>query len=476
MNTTTRPNSVATGKNKELAERMKLTLSYDELTNCMRCGFCQPACPTFQETGIEAASPRGRIALMKAVVDGMMDPDESFQAQMDLCLGCRACEPVCPADVQYGHLLEQTRDAIERHEPRRWWVRALRRTAFRQLFPQQRRMRKVGGVLAFYQRSGLRRFARKSGALRMFPPSMREMESILPDASSQGVVERLGTQVPATGGRPAGKAGMFRGCIMDVLFAETNVNTVKLLTEAGFDVVIPDTQNCCGALHAHSGEMEQAKELAKRNIRAFRDAGVDYIVSNAGGCGALLIEYDHLLRDDPEWAELGAWFAARVKDVSQIIMEKGRIPKFADAAGESAVEGRAAASNEAAAATAPPAAAPPSPTIVTYQDSCHLRNVMRVGNAPRDLMSRVEGIRFVELAGADTCCGSAGIYNLLQPQMSTQILDHKMEHVADTGAHYLLTSNPGCLLQMKLGIERAKLGERMQAVHIVDFLYDRLRK
>lgn len=434
-----------------LAQTMKLQLNYDELTNCMRCGFCQAACPTFQETGLEAASPRGRIALMKAVVDGVMEPDQSFREQMDLCLGCRACEPVCPADVKYGHLLEETRDSLEKHEEHRWFIKAARKVAFKEMFPKPKRMKLVGKLLRTYQKSGLQKVARGTGIMNLFPKNMRDMEKILPEASGQGVVETLGTRVPAKGEKIA-TVGMFRGCLMDVMFTQTNLKTVQLLSEAGFEVVIPDTQNCCGALHAHSGEVDQAKALARQNIRAFREAGVDYIASNAGGCGALLVEYDHLLHDEPEYAEDAAWFASRVKDVSHLLLEKGRLPEFKQP--ETAPDGR--------------------PFTITYQDSCHLRNVMRSSNAPRNLMNRVANVKFVELQGADRCCGSAGIYNIVQTEMANQILEHKMEHVKETNAHMLVTSNPGCLLQMKLGIEREQLSNRMEAVHIVDFLYDRI--
>jgi glycolate oxidase iron-sulfur subunit len=236
--------------------------------------------------------------------------------------------------------------------------------------------------------------------------------------------------------------------MMDVMFTKTNINTVKLLTEAGFEVVIPDTQHCCGALHAHSGETATTKSLAIGNIRAFRQAGVDYIVSNAGGCGALLVEYDHLLHDDDLHRDDAAWFASRVKDVSALVVEKGQVPAFRE-------------SGDAL-------------TTVTYQDSCHLRNVMRAGDAPRNLMKRVEGARFVELPESDKCCGSAGIYNIVQPVMANQILKGKMEQVSRTDARIILTSNPGCLLQMKLGIETEGLGDRVDAMHIVDFLVERI--
>jgi glycolate oxidase iron-sulfur subunit len=509
MNTSIKPLVAATSPHP-IAERMKLTLNYDELTNCMRCGFCQPACPTFKETGVEAASPRGRIALMKAVTDGLMAPDEAFREQMDLCLGCRACEPVCPADVKYGQLLEQTRDALEvNQEHHRWWVKLARKVSFTYMFPSQKRMQLLGGSLRLYQRSGLSSLARKS-VLKLFPEPMRQMEAILPDASSKGVVEQLGTFYPAKG-KAIAKVGLFRGCIMDVLFTETNVNTVKLLAEAGFDIVIPDTQNCCGALHAHSGEFDQAKALAKKNIQAFQGAGVDYIISNAGGCGALLVEYDHLLHDDEEWKASSKWFASRVKDVAQVIMEKGNVIGLTQAQGAGAVKAGelsqdagavkvgelrrdagavkvAELSQDAGAVKAGEyqgydkmtgtdeheARAASAAITVTYQDSCHLRNVMRAGNAPRDLISRVANATFVELKDADRCCGSAGIYNLVKPDMSMQILDHKMEHVKQTEAHVLLTSNPGCLLQMKLGVERENMSGQMKVLHLVDFLYERM--
>nr|WP_255654711.1 (Fe-S)-binding protein [Cohnella sp. REN36] len=429
---------------------MLAKLDYDQLTNCMRCGFCLPACPTFRETGLEPESPRGRIALMKAVADGLMEPDQAFADQMNHCLGCRACEPACPADVKYGQLIEQARDAIEDHAEHGLPVKGIRNLFFKGVFPHRGRLKWMGKGIALYQKSGLRSVVRGAGLLRLLPKPVREMEGIIPEASGQGVVERIGTFYPAKGEAIA-RVALFRGCIMDVLFAETNVNTVKLLSEAGFEVVIPPTQTCCGALHAHSGEMEQARELARSNLRAFEEAGVSYIVSNAGGCGALLVEYDHLLHDDPAYRELAAKFAARVVDISQLLVSRGRIPAFDEAAATAA-----------------------EPVTITYQDSCHLRNVMKSGNAPRQLMRSVANATFVEMQEADRCCGSAGIYNVTQPEMAGQILDHKMEHANRTGARYLLTSNPGCLLQMKLGVSKHGDPAAMEVKHVVDFLYERI--
>lgn len=436
-----------------LARTLLKKMDYDQLTNCMRCGFCLPACPTFRETGVESESPRGRIALMKAAVDGLMEPDQMFKEQMNHCLGCRACEPACPADVKYGQLIEQARDAIEDHADHSLPITGMRKLFFDGVFPHRSRLKWLGRSLQFYQKSGLQRVARGTGVMRLFPAYMREMEGILPEATANGVVEQLGAFYPAKGQKIA-RVALFRGCIMDVLFAGTNVNSVELLSEAGFEVLIPESQVCCGALHAHSGEMDSARELARSNIAAFKETGVDYIVSNAGGCGALLIEYDHLLHEDESWREDASWFASRVIDVSQLVMEKGRIPTFTQMLTNNGDE----------------------KVRITYQDSCHLRNAMKGSAAPRQLMKRVAHAEFIEMKESDRCCGSAGIYNVTQPAMAGQLLEHKMEHANRTQARYMLTSNPGCLLQMKLGIEKHKPEEKMEAMHIVDFLHERMVK
>ncbi|MBA9087168.1 glycolate oxidase iron-sulfur subunit [Fontibacillus solani] len=447
-NTTGKP---AIEHSNPLAQTLLEKLDYDQLTNCMRCGFCLPACPTFRETGMEPASPRGRIALMKAAVDGIMVPDQQFEDQMNLCLGCRACEPACPADVKYGQLIEQTREAIEEHATHSLPIKVVRKTVFKKVFPKRSKLKLLGGTLAFYQKSGLQKVAHSTGAMKLFPKHLAEIESIMPSSSSKGVVDRLGTFYPAKGEAIA-KVGMFRGCIMDVMFADTNVNTVELLSAAGFDVYIPESQVCCGALYAHSGEMNDARQLAAVNIDTFKQLGVDYVVSNAGGCGALLVEYDHLMQDDEKYRESAKWFASRVIDVSALIVEKGRVPKFAQQE-----------------------SSPQAERIkVTYQDSCHLRNVMKGSSAPRTLMKQVANTDYIEMVESDRCCGSAGIYNIVQPEMAGSILEHKMEHANNTQASYMLTSNPGCLLQMKVGIEKHQPDQPMKAMHIVDFLHDRM--
>jgi len=446
-------------KQSQLAAKLKMTLDADQLTNCMRCGFCQSACPTFLETGLEAASPRGRIALMKAVADGLMEPDQAFRDQIDLCLGCRACEPACPSDVKYGQLLEQTKEAMATERKYSLPGKLVRKVFLEGVFPHPGKTRALGHLLKFYQKSGMRRVAQKSGFMNLFPEHMREMEAILPEAGGDGVIGRwLNRRLPAYReqtadggmllvvppvGEKVGRVALFRGCIMDVLFTSTNVNTIRLLRQAGFEIVVPDAQSCCGALHSHTGELEAARRLALRNIRAFAQTNADAVVTNAGGCGAMLKEYNHLLHKDRLHREEAADFASKVKDVTELLNERKHTLQMKPYT---------------------------SKRIVTYQDSCHLRNVMRIRSQPRQLLQSIPGVEFREMQGADRCCGSAGIYNLLQPEMSSSVLDHKMEKAEATQAELIVTSNPGCLLQMKWGIHRTGKTGRMKAVHLVDLL------
>lgn len=434
-------------KNVEaLKKDFKERIDYDELMNCMRCGFCLPSCPTYIETKQnEAASPRGRIALMKAVVDGKKEPDEEFERQLSLCLGCRACEVACPSGVHYGQLLEEARDILNEHKKHRLAVRAIRKAVFDGLFPHQKRMRSVHKLLWFYQKSGMRKIVRKTKILKLLPGELATMERVLPEIASPKELEQRPTHVVPKGEKKK-KVAFFSGCLMDTMFLKTNDATLFLLEKAGCEVVIPPSQNCCGALHAHSGEKEKARLLAKKNIEAFEREEVDYIISNAGGCGAMLFEYDQLLKDDWAWAERAKNFARKVKDVTEILLEVGL----------------------------PPMRLPEQ--VVTYQDSCHLRNVMKTSSAPRQLLKQIEGVTFHELQGADQCCGSAGIYNIIESEMAMQIIDHKMENVKATKATTIVTANPGCLLQMKVGIEREQLSDRMRAVHIVDLLAEAVRE
>ncbi|KAB7641825.1 (Fe-S)-binding protein [Bacillus sp. B3-WWTP-C-10-D-3] len=432
--------------NKEnIQKEFKERLSEDELLNCMRCGFCLPTCPTYIQSGYkESHSPRGRIALMKAVVDGLIEPDEDVENTLNVCLGCRACEPVCPSGVNYGHLLEEARDIINQNKKFSMPVRAVRKVVFEGLFPHQNRMRTLTGLIGFYQRSGLQTITHKTGIMKLFPETLAAMDLVLPKVPKMKAMKDRPTFLPAESTKKK-QVAFFTGCLMDTMFLETNNATMKLLQLAGCDIVIPKTQSCCGALHGHAGEKSGAKELAKRNIKAFEDLNIDYIITNAGGCGAYLVDYDYLLKDDPQWAGRAKQFVSKIKDITAILVELDFHKR-----------------NDLRL----------TPQIITYQDSCHLRNVMRTSSEPRMLLEAIQGATYREMKDADRCCGSAGIYNIVHSELSMEFLDYKMDRVHETDATTIVTANPGCLLQMKLGIEREGLSHKMRGIHIVDLLLE----
>ena len=436
---------ITTQERQKIQEKFSEQMDMDELLNCMRCGFCLPACPTYIETNFdEKHSPRGRISLMRAVAEGMIEFDGDVEDSLDLCLGCRACEPACPAGVNYGMLLEDARDIIVQNKKQSMPSKATRATVFSGLFPHQNRMRNLTGLLGFYQRSGLQKTVRKIGFMKLFPENLAQMEKVLPKVPTNKQMKNRPDFLQSETEKKTTVA-FFSGCLMDTMFMETNDATMKLLQMAGCDVVIPQTQGCCGALHGHSGEKAKAIELAKRNIAAFEGTNADYIITNAGGCGGFLIGYDHLLANDPHWKERALDFKNKLKDISQILVELNFHQEHA-------------------------LKLPGS--IITYQDSCHLRNVMHTASAPRTLLAAISDAEFREMPEADRCCGSAGIYNIVEPEMSMQILDHKMVHVETVQPGIIATANPGCLLQMKLGIERAGMQDKVKAVHIVDLLLE----
>jgi glycolate oxidase iron-sulfur subunit len=432
-----------------IQEQFKERMNEDELLNCMRCGFCLPTCPTYIESGYkESHSPRGRIALMKAVVDGLIEPDEDFERSLELCLGCRACEPVCPSGVKYGHLLEEARDIINQIKSFSLPTRVIRKTVFKGLFPHPNRMRNLTGLIGFYQRSGIQTIARKIGFLGLLPENLVTIEKVLPKVPTMKEMKNRPEHLSPIGNQ-LHRVAFFSGCLMDTMFLKTNDATCKLLQLAGCEIVIPQNQTCCGALHGHSGEKEGSKDLARRNIKAFEELNVDFIITNAGGCGAFQIDYNHLLKDDPEWKDRAKKFAEKIMDVSEILVSVGFHKKV-----------KLELPNQ----------------IVTYQDSCHLRNVMRTASAPRLLLQSIKGAEYVEMKDADRCCGSAGIYNIIESEMSMKMLDYKMVQAKNTQAATIVTANPGCLLQMKVGIEKEGLAKTMRGVHIVDLLLEAVKE
>ncbi|WP_409305081.1 (Fe-S)-binding protein [Peribacillus sp. SCS-155] len=434
---------------QKIQEEFAGRMDKDELLNCMRCGFCLPTCPTYIESGYqESHSPRGRIALMKAVVDGLVEPDEDFERSLDLCLGCRACEPVCPSGVNYGHLLEEARDIVNQNKKHSWPVKTVRKAVFSGLFPYQNRMQSITGMIGLYQRSGLQKVVRRTGMIKLLPETLASMEKVLPAVPTMKEMKNRPEHLPAIGNQTS-RVAFFSGCLMDTVFLETNNATMKLLQLAGCEIVIPKGQSCCGALHGHSGEKESAKELAKKNIQAFEDLNVDYIITNAGGCGAFLFDYDHLLKDEPLWKERAAAFKEKIKDIAEVLVASGFHEKVKLELQQQ---------------------------VITYQDSCHLRNVMKTASAPRLLIQSIKGVEYKEMQQADRCCGSAGIYNIIESEMSMKLLDTKMTQAKATQASTIVTANPGCLLQMKLGIEREGLSDTMRAVHLVDLLLEAVKE
>lgn len=401
---------------------------WDGLLDCVHCGICLPQCPTYRVLGQEMDTPRGRLYLMRAAAEGRIGLTANFVRHMDRCLGCRACETACPSGVPFGRLLEQVRGQIERRVPRPP-SRRLLRWLLLGLLTRPDRLGLLLGLLRLYQRSGLQRVVRRGRLLPPFP-RLQAMERLLPPlpvSVGDGWPERLEAE-----GAPRGTAALLTGCVQAALFPEVHRATVHLLARAGYRVVVPRGQVCCGALHLHWGARQAARRLARINVAAFEEA--DWVVVNAAGCGATLREYGHLLPGTPAAARL----AARVRDVSELLTDGLPGPRA------------------------------PLELTVTYHDPCHLVHGQRVREAPRALLRAIPGLKLVELAEADLCCGSAGVYNLLEPDIAQALLARKLERIAATGAEVVATGNPGCLLQLRMGLSAR--GLRVRAHHPVELL------
>lgn len=410
----------------------------ENLLKCTHCGFCLPTCPTYRELGLEMDSPRGRLYLIKSVLQGRSEFDEDFKTYIYRCLDCRACETACPSGVPFGWLMEQARAAFENSYRRPRSQRWLLNFVFAHLLPHSNRLRMLFGVLRFYQRSGLQRLVRRLGVLRLMG-RIGEMESFLPPLPSAAFRRALKSVTPAVGEQRY-RVGFLSGCVMEPLFADVNFATVRVLAENGCEVVTPPDQICCGALHLHNGFREHALSLARQNVDVFLREHLDAIVVNSAGCGAALKEYGELLDHDPLYAEPAKTFSSKIRDISEWLDEIGL--------------------------TRP---SHPISKRVTYDDPCHLLHGQRIAAPPRRLIRAVPGIELVELRESDWCCGSAGIYNILQPELSAQILERKLKHLRDTEAEILLTGNPGCLLQLRRGVRMASL--KMLVLHPIELLY-----
>lgn len=407
-----------------------------DLDKCVHCGLCLNACPTYRELGIEMDSPRGRIYQMNQVASGAPITD-TYIRHLDLCLACRGCETACPSGVPYGRLIEDAREQIRAREKPSLFTRLARALVFQKLLPSRTSLQLAGTLLYLYQVSGLQRLVRFTGVLKLFG-RLSNLEALTPNAEAPFFYSKIGKTFPALGERRY-RVGFLAGCIANVAFARLNEATVRVLQRNGCEVVIPAAQNCCGALHLHSGLADQARALARNNIDVFLGEDFDALITNAAGCGSTLKEYDHLLHADPAYRDRALAFKQKMKDITEFLAGIELNPNMG-----------------------------PVNTVATYQDSCHLAHGQKIRVAPRELLKAIPGLRFREMPMADLCCGSAGIYNVVQSEMANQILQRKMEFVATTQASLIVTANPGCMLQLSAGARLYGAGQRV--AHVVEVL------
>src|SRR4051812_16489642 len=384
-------------------------------------------------------SPRGRIYLMKMGLEGTAGPamSDEYVGHFDKCLGCMACLTACPSGVQYDKLIEATRAQVERNYSRSTADRLFRATIFA-LFPHPNRLRAASLPLWLYQHTGARWVLRRTGALRLLPARLRAMEALAPPVRLDAFAGRMPEAIPAQGQR-RGRVGLLLGCVQRVFFRHVNEATARVLSAEGYDVVIPRAQGCCGALMVHAGHEPEATERARRTIEAFEAANVDFVIINAAGCGSTMKESGHLLRDDPAYADRAAAFARKCRDISEILADgPPRAPRHA-------LRRR-----------------------VAYHDACHLQHAQRVRLQPRQVLATIPGLEVLEVPEAAICCGSAGIYNLVEPQAAQDLGERKAKNVLGTGADAVVSSNPGCLLQIRAAAE--KLGGALPVYHMIELL------
>ena len=386
--------------------------------------------------GLEADSPRGRIYQILQVDEGRLSIEPPFVEHIDRCLGCLGCQTACPSGVPYGHIVERARAEIQANYPRPFLERKLRDFFYGKLLRENRSLIFAAKLLRFYQRSGIQTVVRKTGLLKLL--GLAKLEALSPRIDDNFSFDDFGMVFPHEGERHRGHVAFLTGCIASVSFAELNRATMRVLAKNGVSVVIPEKQKCCGALHAHAGRLDEARELARRNIDAMLDDSVDAIVTNAAGCGGTLKEYGDLLKDDPEYAEKAKQFVAKMRDINEYLAEIGPIPPTK-----------------------------PLNQRVTYQDPCHLAHAQKIRSAPRQLLKAI-GAELVEMPNSDLCCGSAGVYNVVQNSLSMKILESKMDDVSSVEADIIATANVGCMLQLRAGVEQRGLNRRV--VHVVELM------
>jgi glycolate oxidase iron-sulfur subunit len=411
------------------------TPSQELVSECVHCGFCLPSCPTYVLWGEEMDSPRGRIHLVDQGLQGAPMSDSLVQ-HIDACLGCMACVTACPSGVQYDRIIEDTRAQVERRHERSRADKALREGIFA-LFPYPKRLRAARGPLRLYQRTGLPRLLRRSGALDRISPTLAAMEGLAPPLEArESVPERTSAR-----GTRRGVVGLLLGCVQREFFPGVNAATARVLSAEGFDVVAPRSQGCCGALSSHNGREPEAQRFGRALIETLEQAGVDAVVVNSAGCGSAMKDWVHLFAEDPDpaWRERAAATSAKVRDIAEFLVEVG-----------------------------PRAERHPLDMTIAYHDACHLGHAQRIRSQPRQLLRGIPGLTLKEIADADLCCGSAGIYNILWPEPARELGDRKAANVLATGAELLVTANPGCLMQIGSSVQRR--GEEIALAHTVEVL------
>jgi glycolate oxidase iron-sulfur subunit len=407
------------------------------IADCVHCGFCLPTCPTYLLWGEEMDSPRGRIYLMKMASEGDIGMSTDLTRHIDQCLGCMACVTACPSGVQYDKLIEATRQQVERRYSRPLHERLFRQMLFA-LFPYPERLRALVPLLWTYQKAGMRRVFRSPLAERYIPEGLRGMETVMPPVKLGAMRKRLPQFTRAQGERRR-RVGLLSGCVQRIFFEPVNEATIRVLAAEGCDVVVPPSQGCCGALHIHGGREEDGLDFARRLIDTFETWAVDTVVVNAAGCGSNMKEYGYLLRDDPRYAERAKQFSEKVRDVSELLDE-----------------------------LEPVATRHPVPLRVAYHDACHLAHAQGVRRQPRAVLRAIPGLEVVDIPEAEICCGSAGIYNLVEPAPAAELGERKARNILSTAPQAIATSNPGCLLQINAALQR--IGASVPTLHPVELV------
>jgi glycolate oxidase iron-sulfur subunit len=413
--------------------------SREIIDQCVHCGFCLPVCPTYVLWNEEMDSPRGRIYLMKLAADGKSDMNPQWVSHFDSCLGCMACMTACPSGVDYGKLIEATRAQIERSHHRSIAEKLYRRFIF-STFTRPDRLRMLRLPLLVYQKTGAQALLRRIGILNFLPKKVRAMEALMPEL---GASEFIPSVTPAQSSQRR-RVGLLLGCVQREFFPQVNAATVRVLAAEGCEVVAPPDQPCCGALLVHAGEEASAVVLARKTIDAFESANVDTIITNAAGCGSNVKEYGHLLRDDPQYAVRARAFSLKCKDVTEFL-----------------------------AGLQPRAQRNPLKLRVAYHDACHLQHAQGIRLQPRSLLTNIPGIELVEIPESAVCCGSAGIYNLVQPDAANALGDRKAQLIVPLNVDVIATGNPGCLLQLQSALARS--GRKIPVVHTIQLLDSSLR-